>query len=129
MVSRGDFLVVCRLNSCSTGAQVPLGMWNLPGPGIESVSSALAGKFLTTGPPGRSQIGVLKASLWLRCRMSLEWEEEVGDQQSCDGATVNVGCCSEWRDEDYPGRMHRASRWIEWIWGEGGREVNPGQVV
>ena len=61
--------------------------------------------------------------------MSLEWEEEVGDQESCDGATVNVGCCSEWRDEDYPGRMHRASRWIEWIWGEGGREVSPGQVV
>ena len=54
--------------------------------------------------------------------MSLEWEEEVGDQESCDGATVNVGCCSEWRDEDYPGRMHGASRWIEWIWGEGGRK-------
>ena len=30
------------------------GMWNLPGPGIEPVSSALAGGSLTTGPLGRS---------------------------------------------------------------------------
>ena len=29
-------------------------MWDLPGPGIESVSPALAGGFLTTGPPGKS---------------------------------------------------------------------------
>ena len=27
-------------------------MWNLPGPGIEPVSPALAGGFSTTGPPG-----------------------------------------------------------------------------
>ena len=30
-------------------------MWNLPGPGIELVSHALAGGFLTTGLPGKSQ--------------------------------------------------------------------------
>ena len=29
-------------------------MWDLPGPGIEPVSSALAGGFLTTAPPGKS---------------------------------------------------------------------------
>ena len=29
-------------------------MWDLPGPGIEPVSPALAGKFLTTAPPGKS---------------------------------------------------------------------------
>ena len=28
-------------------------MWNLPRPGIEPVSSALAGGFLATGPPGK----------------------------------------------------------------------------
>ena len=53
----------------------------------------------------------------------------VGDQQSCDGAGVKVGSCREWRDEDYPGRMHRVPRRIEWIWGEGGSDVSPGQVV
>ena len=29
-------------------------MWDLPGPGIEPVSPALAGRFLTTAPPGKS---------------------------------------------------------------------------
>ena len=28
-------------------------MWDLPGPGIEPVSPALAGRFLTTAPPGK----------------------------------------------------------------------------
>ena len=31
------------------------GMWDLPGPGIEPVSPALAGGFLTTEPPEKSQ--------------------------------------------------------------------------
>ena len=41
----------CRL--CSCGAQVQLfhGMWNLPRPGVEPVSLALQGGYLTTGPP------------------------------------------------------------------------------
>ena len=30
-------------------------MWNLPGPGLETVSPALAGGFLTIAPPGKSQ--------------------------------------------------------------------------
>ena len=29
-------------------------MWDLPGPGIEPVSPALAGGFFTTEPPGKS---------------------------------------------------------------------------
>ena len=33
---------------------LPCSMWNLPGPGIEPMSSALAGRFLTTGLPGKS---------------------------------------------------------------------------
>ena len=32
-------------------------MWDLSGPGIEPVSPALAGGFLTTGPPGKSEHG------------------------------------------------------------------------
>ena len=30
-------------------------MWDLPGPGLEPVSSALAGRFLTAAPPEKSQ--------------------------------------------------------------------------
>ena len=42
-----------RLNS--RGAQVQLlhGMWDLPRPGMEPVSAALAGGFFTTEPPGK----------------------------------------------------------------------------
>ena len=32
------------------------GMWDLPGPGIEPVSPALAGRFLTTVPPEEYQL-------------------------------------------------------------------------
>ena len=42
-----------RLSSCGAWAQLFHGMWDLPGPGIEPVSPALAGGFLTTAPPGK----------------------------------------------------------------------------
>ena len=39
--------------SCGTWAWLLHGMWDFPGPGIEPVPLALAGRFLTTGPPGK----------------------------------------------------------------------------
>ena len=39
------------------------GMWDLPGPGLEPVSPALAGGFLTTVPPGKPEtLGVKGAT-------------------------------------------------------------------
>ena len=35
-------------------------MWDLPGPGPEPVSPALAGGFLTTAPPGKPRDLILK---------------------------------------------------------------------
>ena len=43
-----------RLSSCGTRAYLLRGMWDLPGPGLEPMSPALAGGFLTTAPPGKS---------------------------------------------------------------------------
>ena len=43
-----------RLSSCGARAYLLHGMWDLPGPGLEPVSPALAGRFLTTAPPGKS---------------------------------------------------------------------------
>ena len=40
-----------RLSNCGSQAQLLHGMWDLPGPGLEPVSPALAGGFLTTAPP------------------------------------------------------------------------------
>ena len=34
-------------------------MWDLPGPGLEPVPSALAGGFLTTAPPGKPGSSIL----------------------------------------------------------------------
>ena len=64
-------LQCCMIFSCcqagSKGAQASVvgayelsfSMWNLPGPGIKPISSALAGRFLTTGPPGKSRGALL----------------------------------------------------------------------
>ena len=38
-------------------------MWDLPGPGIEPVSLALAGGFLTTVPPGKSHVLFIHSSV------------------------------------------------------------------
>ena len=43
-----------RLSSCGAWAELFRGMWDLPGPGLEPMSPALAGGFLTTAPPGKS---------------------------------------------------------------------------
>ena len=45
-----------RLSSCGSWTQLFCGMWDLPGPGLESMSSALAGGFLTTVPPGKPYV-------------------------------------------------------------------------
>ena len=44
--------------SCSTASGI-----GIPGPGIKSVSPALAGRFLATGPPGKSDLGLLMGNL------------------------------------------------------------------
>ena len=45
-----------RLSSSGSWAQLLRGMWDLPRPGLEPVSPALAGRFSTTAPPGKPQI-------------------------------------------------------------------------
>ena len=45
-----------RLSSCGTQASLLHGICDLPGPGLEPVSPALAGGFLTTVPPGKSLV-------------------------------------------------------------------------
>ena len=42
-----------RVSSCGSRAQLLRGMWDLPRPGLEPVSPALAGGFSTTAPPGK----------------------------------------------------------------------------
>ena len=53
--SRGSWALEHRLNSCGVWAWLLCGMWNLPGPGFEPMSPAMAGE-LTTEPPGKPMI-------------------------------------------------------------------------
>ena len=43
-----------RLSNCGARAELPRSMWDLPGPGLEPMSPALAGGYFTTAPPGKS---------------------------------------------------------------------------
>ena len=46
-----------RLSNCGSRAQLLRGMWDLPRPGLEPVSPALAGRLSTTAPPGKPEPG------------------------------------------------------------------------
>ena len=61
---QASVVVACGLSSCGTRAQLLRGMWGLPGPGLEPVSPALAGGFLTTAPPGKPIVFFSCANLY-----------------------------------------------------------------
>lgn len=42
-------------SSCGPWAELPHGMWDLPRPGTEPVSSELVGGFPSSVPPGKSE--------------------------------------------------------------------------
>ena len=46
-------LQTLRLSNCGSRAELLRGMWDLPRPGLEHTSPALAGRFSTTAPPGK----------------------------------------------------------------------------
>ena len=56
LVTCASVVAARGLSSCGTRAQLLHGMWDLPGPGLEPVSPALAGRFLTTVPPGKPSL-------------------------------------------------------------------------
>ena len=55
------------LRSCSTPASLLLTMWELPRPGVEPMTPALAGGFSTTRPPGKPNFIILSTEK-LRCQ-------------------------------------------------------------
>ena len=55
-----------RLSNCGSRAPLLHGMWDLPGPGLEPVSAAMAGRFSTTVPPGKPHPLLLRKIVWER---------------------------------------------------------------
>ena len=80
-----------RLSNCGSRAQLLRGMCDLPRPGLEPVSPALAGRFSTTVPPGKpphyfklkkknffSPVGsVIESSLVSSVQARQPWESSV----------------------------------------------------
>ena len=60
--SCGSWAIECRFSSCGAQTQLLVGMWDLPRPGLEPVSPALAGGFLTAVPPGKPSPSFLRDS-------------------------------------------------------------------
>ena len=52
----GHRLQTRRLSNCGSRAQLLRGMWDLPRPGLEPMSPALAGRFSTTALPGKPNL-------------------------------------------------------------------------
>ena len=53
-----------RLSNCGSRTQLLRGMWDLPRPGLEPASPALAGRFSTTVPPGKPPTNFLNRSIY-----------------------------------------------------------------
>ena len=77
-----------RLSSCGSRAQVLRGMWDLPSPGLEPVSPALAGRFLTTAPPGKPHQLAFNVSF-------LNWKDRAKNYQMIKESLR----CEKWRLE------------------------------
>ena len=72
-------LQTCRLSSCGSRAQLLRGMWDLPRPGLEPMSPALAGRFSTTAPPGKPLVVIFKEVKfppWNSYGLRSEWLRE-----------------------------------------------------
>lgn len=52
------------LSGCSAQASLFPGVWDVPSPGMESVSPAWQGRFFTSGPPGKLPPRVLAEHSW-----------------------------------------------------------------
>ena len=97
----------CRLSSCGSRAQLLCGMWDLPRPGLEPVSPALAGIFSTTAPPGKPQIGYFKLNkmmlkfIWknkhsrkiLKVLSNAEVHDLPDPKMYCEAIAIKVWCC------------------------------------
>ena len=55
-------------SSCGARALLLCGMWDLPRPGLEPMSPALAGRCLTTAPPGKPSASSLDSPPGTDCK-------------------------------------------------------------
>ena len=99
----GHRLQTRRLSSCGSWAQLLRGMWDLPRPGLEPVSPALAGRLSTTALPGKPLLQYFKhfhycyicyVDLWLVI-FDVTVTIVLGHHEPCPYKTANLidKCC------------------------------------
>ena len=93
--SEASTLAVRELSGCGARTQLLWGMWHLLRPGIEPMSPALEGGFLTTGPLGES----LEKFLHVRKPLRSRWPIQIFQNskfclktQTVSPATHTVSC-------------------------------------
>ena len=63
-----------RLSNCGSWAQLLCGMWDLPRPGLEPMSPALAGGLPATAPPGKPHKVILRQiifqTIWILIKLA-----------------------------------------------------------
>ena len=79
--SCGSWALERRLSSCGTQAQSLHSMWDLPGPGLEHVSPALAGGFSSTAPPGKSDALFFIYTIFLNLKLTEKLEVKLKKEQ------------------------------------------------
>ena len=82
-----------RLSSCGSQAYLLHGMWDLPRPGLEPVSPALAGRFSTTAPPGKPHPFLLGGILSVMGRKGCGKGEYPSDILLCLAASKDWAVC------------------------------------
>ena len=73
------------LSSCGALAQLFHSMWDLPGPGLEPVSPALTGRFLTTVPPRKPCVHVFTSTVF---NLSFEKKKNFTDLYNANLAAI-----------------------------------------
>ena len=103
-----------RLSNCGSRAQLLRSMWDLPRPGLEPVSPALAGGFSTTAPPGKpwhhlliSTWGMLVTSIikvdhWKLKQMTFLERRKLGLWKRELEPNEKVNTWGWWRSSGYP---------------------------
>ena len=95
--SRGSQAVEHSLSSCGSWALLPLGVWDLPGSGLKSMTPTLAGRVFTTEPSGNPNQGLFLSRSGKMCRHGddghagrILWKEQPGGLQSIELQRVEV---------------------------------------
>ena len=85
-------------------------MWDLPRPGLEPVSPALAGRFSTTAPPGKSYPTFTNSYSVLRKHCDHPWESIL----SASGALSLVGWTGHFRTRNYKNNTGNSLA-VQWL--------------